>query len=619
MLPTWMRTLLSPSLMGVLLADNVSLDERVVDAGMWQWARGTADESCDVACRLNNGMRDRGQWWEGLEQAADQVCWGCDKEPWPNERSFGHQIWHVVHHGAGTPIRQVSARTNLWSVPCPRGIERRGRGTRCLIGHFVYGIMCFFKWMGHGSAEQENFGLTTLESVMDLAFIVNRAPCRKEWAFPVAEVAENYERLLTLVWHRHQPVPERWLRASGPLRCWRPRPPEPQELAIAEESHSLEGIDSTPGRAIKVWCLVLALYPQEQERMAMITETYADQCDILTFFVASKAVSHFRGYAVVNLRHWFGIAADPPPGQSAPSTPNTIEKTFAALQYAAMAVRRRDSSQKPDVICRLDSDTLFLPHNLRRIMACRNFSAAAPWALGHENYAHKHQQPGHVFLNGGTGICLSRRALELLLVRMETNFLRSSHAGDWSKGGCLTAPGHWDDVVLGACLASLNVPISRWGTDCLGRSLFWPDRIQFAFPGPDQVRPRRLPPKGSFFQPPSVQPRQPAIYEDTDDTIKINAEPVQNTSAAEPFIFTHQRRESEVANYHFWLYRVWQHLACDERIWLAEYPVGFHPYRNRTEGKRAFRLFHRQEKMKGYAFRIWSGEVRDGGCDSILC
>ena len=29
----------------------------------------------------------------------------------------------------------------------------------------------------------------------------------------------------------------------------------------------------------------------------------------------------------------------------------------------------------------------------------------------------------------------------------------------------------------------------------------------------------------------------------------------------------------DVANYHFWLYRVWQHLACDPDLWLADFPV----------------------------------------------
>ena len=29
----------------------------------------------------------------------------------------------------------------------------------------------------------------------------------------------------------------------------------------------------------------------------------------------------------------------------------------------------------------------------------------------------------------------------------------------------------------------------------------------------------------------------------------------------------------EISNYHFWLYRVWQHLACSPLIWLGDFPV----------------------------------------------
>ncbi|CAE7539555.1 rplM [Symbiodinium natans] len=535
-----------------------TLDDDIADPSLWHWANMTADETCGAVCRINTGIRNRGSWWEAVEQATDQVCWGCDLEPWPNERAYGHEIWTVLHDGL--PIRRVAAYTNLWSVPCPRGIQHRHRGTRCLIGHFVYGIMCFFKFMGEG---RENVALTSLESVMDLAFIVHHAPCRSQWAFPVEEVAENYERILTDVWHRHLPVPDRWLRASSPLRCWRRRAPEPQEA-------SARNLESP-----RIQCLVLTMYPRELERMAMIVETYAKYCDSLQFVIAGSGPSFFRGYQIVNLRQFFDIAADPQPTESF-REPNTIEKTFMALNFAGLHLRQLPEERKPHVICRLDSDTLFLPPNLRRILACRNFSSADPWAIGFDNYAHKHQQPGRVFLNGGTGVCLSRAALEVLSKEISAGkLMRSSSPGDWNTGHCVTAPGHWDDVVLGACLAQLGVSFSRWGTDCEGRSLFWPDGLQYAFPGPGQIRPRRLPPKGSFFQPPSSEGKR---LPGTD-------------------------RQPEVSNYHFWLYRVWQHLACSPPIWLGDFPVSFHPYRNRTLGRRHFAYFQRKVQLQVERFK----------------
>ncbi|CAE8653805.1 unnamed protein product, partial [Polarella glacialis] len=297
----------------------------------------------------------------------------------------------------------------------------------------------------------------------------------------------------------------------------------------------------------------------------------------------------------VNLRNFCHIAPDPQGlGSDGLSLePNTIEKTFRALQYAALGLR--GTLKKPDVICRLDSDTLFFPQNLLRIMACRNFSASQPWAIGHENYVHKHQMPGRVFLNGGTGICLSRAAVALLLDQMEKGqFHESQSPGDWNSGACITAPGHWDDVVLGACLSYLGVPISRWGTDCQGRSLFWPNTFESALPGPRQVRPRRLPPTTSFFQPPETQ----------ETSSSRSSDPLQ---------------DPDVANYHHWLYRAWQYLPCDHDndTWLGDFPVGFHSYRNATEGRRIYRLFQRQKSLSGYSAHVWNGSLQS--CESLLC
>ena len=445
------------------------LIDAIADAGLWHWANMTADSTCDAVCRLNNGLRDRGTWWEGVEGAAEQVCWGCNQEPWPNERRYGHQIWQAIHH-ANLPIRAVAAWTNLWSVPCPRGIQRRDRGTRCLIGHFVYGIMCFFKWMGE--AGHENFALTNLESVMDLAPIVAKAPCKEEWAFPVAEVSENYERILTLVWHRHLPIPSHWLLASGPLQCQRQRLREPQERheaaaetqrenpeaqSRAKAAKGLEAQAETTQTKYNVQCLVLTIFPDEVERMSMVADTYAKHCDSLLFFTAGDAPSHFRGYSVVNLRHGFDISPD----SNGPNEPNTIFKTFAAFHFAGLAMANQTSlsSGRPHVICRLDSDTLFLPENLRRILSCRNFSPSDLWAIGRENYAHKHEQPGRVFLNGGTGICLSRATVKLLVQEMQLgNFAKSSSSSDWNTGDCVVAPGHWDDAAQLQFSFHLTIP-----------------------------------------------------------------------------------------------------------------------------------------------------------------
>jgi len=194
------------------------------DEVLYRWAGQVASADCDSTCRLNLNAQKQGDWWEELDSAAERVCWGCDDPPWPHERQYGRRIWEVIH-AEGLPIRAVASRCNLHTMPCHQGVEAWTRGSRCLVGHFVYAIMCFFRWMGEG---QDSLAFLSLESAMDLAPVVLASACAGEWGFPVPEVAENYERFLTAVWHRHESTPEQWIRASGPLRCKR-QTHEPQE------------------------------------------------------------------------------------------------------------------------------------------------------------------------------------------------------------------------------------------------------------------------------------------------------------------------------------------------------------------------------------------------------
>jgi len=256
--------------------------------------------------------------------------------------------------------------------------------------------------------------------------------------------------------------------------------------------------------------------------------------------------------------------------------------TLAALLWAAA------QTEQADVVCRVDSDTLFVPENLRRILACRNFSADVPWAIGYENYVHKHSQPGHAFLSGGNGICLSRRALSRLREAHHRGDIReSSRPGAWALRGCVSALGHWDDVVLGSCMAAFGISLSRWGTDCHGRNLFWPHRLEAALPGPRRVQPPTAPPRATLFAAPS-------------GTTALGA-----------------NGELGIERYQRWRYRSWQYLACNPSHWIGDFPVSFHPYRNATEARAAFATLRQQRVVRGYTPRIWSG--RWDQCDDLWC
>eukprot|EP00927_Polykrikos_kofoidii_P043461 TRINITY_DN37537_c0_g1_i1.p1 TRINITY_DN37537_c0_g1~~TRINITY_DN37537_c0_g1_i1.p1 ORF type:complete len:593 (-),score=55.36 TRINITY_DN37537_c0_g1_i1:30-1808(-) len=566
---------------GVTMAASSEPDGAAIagtDPALMLWAKQTAHTGCDAACRLAGATSDRGRWWEALEGASNRVCRGCDERPWMPLRDSSIEVWQKMHAWR-LSISAVGKHLTLMKS-CPRGAEIWSRGTRCLAGHFAHAVLCFFYWVAQ---EQETYALVNLESAMDLAWVVQRSPCSMEWGFTVDEVAVNYERILTAVWHLHQSLPRVWLKPERPFQCRRPRA-EPHELT-----------ERTPASPVLL-CLVLVLYPSEIPRMHGIADTYAQRCDKLWFMTASDAPKFFRGYPLLDMRTFFNMTPDPGPASAKDAAsarmhgasfsrwhdgrlPNTIEKTLLAFKIAGIVQAR--SPGKADVICRLDSDTLFVPENLRRILVCRNFSSSAPWALGQTNYIHKLQLPGRAFLSGGNGICLSRGGLDQFAASMDSGALRKSkRTEDWDVG-CVLVPGHWDDVVFGSCLAQLGIPVSRWDTDCEGRSLFWPRKLEGFF----QVRALRNPPKTTFFHPPDN--------------------------------LGHLRNNETVQSYLFWRYRSWQHLPCQQRYWIGRFPVSSHPYHTPDELRRAFALVDEQRTMRGYTPQVWDGSAAQ--CADLEC
>merc|ERR1712159_56438 len=109
-------------------------------------------------------------------------------------------------------------------------------------------------------------------------------------------------------------------------------------------------------------------------------------------------------------------------------------------------VHHLTEGQLPDFACRLDADTLFIPNNLRRIVACRNFSTDIAFALGMNSYVHKFQSPGAVFPFGGAGVCLSKAAIRVYMdFYMTGGFHPATKVESWQSAKCGVGPGHWDD------------------------------------------------------------------------------------------------------------------------------------------------------------------------------
>jgi len=128
-----------------------------------------------------------------------------------------------------------------------------------------------------------------------------------------------------------------------------------------------------------------------------------------------------------------------------------------------------------DWYCRLDTDTLFLPANLRRFLRRHAVWPTDRYYLGVRQYQGKYVGSGP-FPYGGAGVCISRGALHRL--------------GDWLVSGavylditevesysiaaapCHYTRGHFDDGLLGSCFDLVDIRPHPALVDGVGRAYF---------------------------------------------------------------------------------------------------------------------------------------------------
>ena len=91
-----------------------------------------------------------------------------------------------------------------------------------------------------------------------------------------------------------------------------------------------------------------------------------------------------------------------------------------------------------DVFCVLDSDTLFFGTNLQRVFHIRNITPDDSFVMGNINFLHKFLSTRVLFPDGGTGACMTRRAMQdmhpvlhraLLVTKSPTHRKRSGGKG----------------------------------------------------------------------------------------------------------------------------------------------------------------------------------------------
>lgn len=112
-------------------------------------------------------------------------------------------------------------------------------------------------------------------------------------------------------------------------------------------------------------------------------------------------------------------------------------KTFAILKRFLS-----DAVLKTDWLLIVDDDTLISLPRLRRLLSCYDPEEAV--SLG-ERYGYGLVQNGYSYTTGGAGMVLSRAAVSRIL---------------WSGCSCFSSDAP-DDMVLGMCLKTLNIPITH--------------------------------------------------------------------------------------------------------------------------------------------------------------
>jgi len=223
-----------------------------------------------------------------------------------------------------------------------------------------------------------------------------------------------------------------------------------------------------------VLCAVPLVWPGEEGAAKAIVETYGPECDRLVFFVASPdaetaaaakqfLTGHLSGAEVVDLAaDWPQMLRDRPSAlaaQGRKGISGANQKDL--LLFAHLA---RDMGSLTDWVCRVETDSYFIPANFRRFVRGRQLEPEEPFYLGSLAYWHLHFEPRMIFNEQVQ--CMSRATVE----RLGRAVSKAPWASEASYARCEVVPGHRGDVMLGLCLAEVGIgPYSdvadRWGRE----------------------------------------------------------------------------------------------------------------------------------------------------------
>eukprot|EP00434_Breviolum_minutum_P024888 symbB.v1.2.021981.t1/scaffold1899.1/size238565/17 len=251
---------------------------------------------------------------------------------------------------------------------------------------------------------------------------------------------------------------------TGPRRSSYCPPQGDQFEGLKELSMKEEGTPS-------VLCAVPLVWPGEEAAAQAIAETYGAECDRLVFFLASPdaetaeaarqvLMGYLPGAEVVDLaKHWPEMLRDRPSALAAhgrKGISGANQKDLLLFAYLA-------ASNLTDWVCRVETDSYFIPANFRRFVRGRRLEAKESFYLGSLAYWHLHFEPRMLFNEQVQ--CLSKAAVE----RLGTAVSNAPWASEASYAR---------DIMLGLCLAEVGIGPYPDVADAWGREYFLNYRME---------------------------------------------------------------------------------------------------------------------------------------------
>ncbi|CAE8737041.1 unnamed protein product, partial [Polarella glacialis] len=356
--------------------------------------------------------------------------------------------------------------------------------------------------------------------------------------------------------------------ASLPQAAWDRHvcPPEPE----------VEEPDPELVERVAVACFVLAVWPQERDAMEDFEFVLRPHCDWFAAFVAlpPEAVTNLPaippGWSVVDLASVF-------PGQILADRwedpPNSLQKFHLAVRFMREKIQwsRLTTNSKDWWFCGLESDVFFIPENVRRLIALRRLNSSQPHWLGGPRL-HTLGSDG-VLLEPLLGSCLATESLRRLALLVKV-YSRAAEGNTTSA------------IDMRKSFAGHRLPVEVY---VWPHTLYWCEPLQrYGYTEVMEVVTACLRAVG-------VYPVDPLLMFDRRGRAYFPMLPLDSVAAnwsqppSSPYRYHSNFQNFNEDAFTNWNGKEYMYAACQragQKIWVADYPVIFHPHIRKRLGMR---------------------------------